>query len=950
MKSAAKWPSCVTRRQLPEAGFASSICQVAALACLLVCCGRLQGVTLYVGPDPTAGFTTIQAAVQAAVDGDTIVLAPGFYTGPGNCDIDLTGKRIAIRGTKPFDPNTVAATVIDCAGTEKEPHRGFHIVDCNGAEISGLTITHGVAPAGGAVYCLRSTLDVTQCRIIDNAASAGTAEDPNGSPGGGLYCQDSLVWLIECQIEDNRAGAGAASESTRGGTGGSGGGICSVESDLRMAACVISRNAAGAGGDSSQGFAGDGGAGGGFSGNAIVATDCTFSYNRAGAGGSGPGGGEGGRGGGLSAESASLNRCIIEGNQAGAGGTIRVPQGTPKTDPNGTSLPAPRAGGAGGDGGGIWGAALDVANSLIVGNRAGRAHDAGAGGLFENGDGGGIWVMTGEIRHCTIAGNLVFWGDTSSEINVSSAAGLGAGVFCRMPVAITNSILYENTPMQAFTPDCNAVAYCDIMSGMCPKESANLVAEPLFVRSGRWVDENDPNLAVEPDDPNAAWVAGDYHLQAPSLCIDAGNPRYVFDPNETDLDGNPRWLDAAVDMGAYEFRSLVPVYRFWAASTSKHFYTLKETEKDKLIDQFAYTWAYEGIVYYAYLRPAEPNLLPVYRFWADSLSSHFYTIDEAEKDGLLSEGAGVWMFEGPVFYAWPEGRQPKDAKAVYKFRSDALQSYFYTIDEAEKDKLVKEYSSVWTLKGVAWYAYPEPPGSPPAPEPPVPEPVPAPVPEPTTPDPIAYEFTGGSDCAVYTVQLKACVDGREAGIDLPQMTFVPASGRMNMVVDLGSLTATLDQCHVQSRLLEHTATIRDSNSTVEIPFVVQAVGSFDATAVRGPYTIDLPTLSFPVTAGAGPGVEGEDFSLIGAVTLDGRKTDIDLDLWPTGFDAAGTAVLDTSRLPDVLGAQVDKVFRWARQEHEDPLLETTVKEHLVQLFVVSAQIEVSGLWTGKRAP
>jgi parallel beta-helix repeat protein len=65
--------------------------------------------------------------------------------------------------------------------------------------------------------------------------------------------------------------------------------------------------------------------------------------------------------------------------------------------------------------------------------------------------------------------------------------------------------------------------------------------EPYFARSGRWVDVNDPNLAAEPDDPNAVWIDGDYHLKSQtgrwdpnsqswvldditSSCIDAGDP------------------------------------------------------------------------------------------------------------------------------------------------------------------------------------------------------------------------------------------------------------------------------------------------------------------------------------------------------------------------------------------------------------------------------------------
>jgi len=51
----------------------------------------------------------------------------------------------------------------------------------------------------------------------------------------------------------------------------------------------------------------------------------------------------------------------------------------------------------------------------------------------------------------------------------------------------------------------------------------------------------------------------DYHLAPDSPCIDMGDPNYVPEPNETDLDGLPRLVDGdcndtvIVDMGAYEF-------------------------------------------------------------------------------------------------------------------------------------------------------------------------------------------------------------------------------------------------------------------------------------------------------------------------------------------------------------------------------------------------------------
>lgn len=65
--------------------------------------------------------------------------------------------------------------------------------------------------------------------------------------------------------------------------------------------------------------------------------------------------------------------------------------------------------------------------------------------------------------------------------------------------------------------------------------------DPCFARAAYWGHADDPNIPVEPSDPNAIWVDGDYHLisqagrwnpksqtwvrdDVTSPCIDAGNP------------------------------------------------------------------------------------------------------------------------------------------------------------------------------------------------------------------------------------------------------------------------------------------------------------------------------------------------------------------------------------------------------------------------------------------
>ncbi len=143
---------------------------------VLVCAAlpsMARGATTWVVGSGVTHLPTIRAAVDVAAQGDTIILSPGTYSGPGNRDVDVQGKAITIQGSLPDDPTVVEQTVIDCAGSLKEPHRAFYIVDCNGVVLSGLTITHGLSSAGGAVYCRSSMLEVLSQDYVRTAHAKG---------------------------------------------------------------------------------------------------------------------------------------------------------------------------------------------------------------------------------------------------------------------------------------------------------------------------------------------------------------------------------------------------------------------------------------------------------------------------------------------------------------------------------------------------------------------------------------------------------------------------------------------------------------------------------------------------------------------------------------------------------------------------------------------------------
>ncbi|MBN1362513.1 MAG: hypothetical protein JW993_18090 [Sedimentisphaerales bacterium] len=884
-----------------------------ALALLAGTPGLSSAETFYVSPGGKTGLPTIQAAVDMTRDGDTVVLEAGTYTGPGNWDVDLRGKAITVRSSDPENADVVRATIIDCQGGEKSLHRAFYVVGAQGATISGLTITNGLADSGGAVYCENSDLTLAHCRITANATLAS-------GPGGGVCSVASTLALEGCEISGNSAGAGLDAPSGWALAGGNGGGLYAADSFVRISDCTIADNSAGAGGNSPFG-PGRGGHGGGIYADSVLVVRSSIEGNSAGKGGDGVQAADGGQGGGIYCSRAAIENCTIEGNSAGAGGD--------------SSQGEKGLAGNGGEGGGIFCTdSLQITSSLVAGNRTGRL-GLGLGGSLAgmNTTGGGISCGQGVIDHCTIVSNIA--GDQALAVigDTKSVASSGGGMVCSGEADVTNSIVWGNTPDQLFGVNLLDVAYCDVEGTAYPVEQGNISIDPAFVQPGQWANPDDPAAKVSAADPGIVWVPGDYRLTADSACVDAGDPDYASDPNAVDLDGSPRLAGKATDMGAYEVRNLVPVYRYLSNVTGKHFYTADVAEQASLAQQ-PHIWTFEGVAYLTYVAPTEPGLKPVYRFWSEKLASHFWTISEAERDLLISEYADAWAYEGPVFFAYPEGVQPADAKPVYRFWSGSLGTHFYTIDEAEKDLLVKQQAGVWDFEGIVWYAYEasdtgqEPPG-----------------PQPQADD---YGFACDRMAASYAIELKAYLDGREVRIDNPSVSLSSAIGYMEMTVDLGAMTTTLTGFRIVTEPAQHAAVVTDSDVTGgQFPLTLSVQAFFDATTARGPLTVNPQTLAFP-TAVAGPTSIGDEvFQIVGSAVFEGQKYDVNLTVPPTDFELQGSGTFDNSGYPERLDVNMDGPFQWRRQGQADLLFEANVKSHVLQLYVTSVQLRSTGFWLGK---
>lgn len=150
---------------------------------------------------------------------------------------------------------------------------------------------------------------------------------------------------------------------------------------------------------------------------------------------------------------------------------------------------------------------------------------------------------------------------------------------------------------------------------------------------------------------------------------------------------------------------VLPVHRFWSPIYSGHFYTVGEEEKQGLIDNYPHIWTYEDVGYRALADGADPDAVPVHRFWSPIYSGHFYTSKEAEKQKLVENFRRAWTYEGIVFYVYTEDNRPAETVPVHRFWSESLGRHFYTTSEAEKQMLVDDYPHVWTYEETAWYAY-----------------------------------------------------------------------------------------------------------------------------------------------------------------------------------------------------------------------------------------------------
>ena len=132
-------------------------------------------------------YSTIQTAIDAAVNDDQIVVSEGTY----NENINFGGKDITLKSTDPYNWLVVENTIIQ--GTGSGCVVTFAGSETSNCILSGFTITGGKGlQYGGAIRCVDSSPVIRNCVVRYN--SAGKAALPVGFTGygGGIYFGNSF--------------------------------------------------------------------------------------------------------------------------------------------------------------------------------------------------------------------------------------------------------------------------------------------------------------------------------------------------------------------------------------------------------------------------------------------------------------------------------------------------------------------------------------------------------------------------------------------------------------------------------------------------------------------------------------------------------------------------------------------------------------------------------------
>jgi hypothetical protein len=194
----------------------------------------------HITPDGSGDAPTIQAGLDSASVGDTVLVACGTYyesgilmksgvvlcseTGHPDCaTIDAQGITLVIDCINCFDPTEIVGFTLKNGWLPWCEYGGaVFCTNCTDLTISRCTFLNNHADYGGGVSCGGTTLELVDCVFRNNSAV---------SYGGGLECGDhASVYLRGCIFDNNSAGWG--------------GGIVCVTASLWIENCTFFGNRA----------------------------------------------------------------------------------------------------------------------------------------------------------------------------------------------------------------------------------------------------------------------------------------------------------------------------------------------------------------------------------------------------------------------------------------------------------------------------------------------------------------------------------------------------------------------------------------------------------------------------------------------------------------------------------------------------------------------------------
>jgi len=179
-----------------------------------------SGSEVYYDIRVPADYATIQGAINAAKEGDVILVADGVYTGVGNKDIWFN-KAVVLRSE-----NGASKTIIDCQGNG----RAFIFFNDSGriGRLDGFTIKNGKASwinsagswgggGGGGIMINNASPIIENCIITNCVATSDVA-----AFGAGIMISNSQAVINNCTISNNTIvlpPGGDAASNPQGGAG-----------------------------------------------------------------------------------------------------------------------------------------------------------------------------------------------------------------------------------------------------------------------------------------------------------------------------------------------------------------------------------------------------------------------------------------------------------------------------------------------------------------------------------------------------------------------------------------------------------------------------------------------------------------------------------------------------------------------------------------------------------